>query len=54
MTLNNDENTPYDLYPDINRAALVLKLKKPFCDWIAYISKDDEEHQLKSNEIKTV
>jgi hypothetical protein len=53
MTLKNGENMEETLYPNINRAALVLKLKKPFCDWVGYISKDDEEPQLKSDQIET-
>lgn len=42
-------------YPDINRAALIIKIKKPFIDWLVFCSKeyDDEEREMKPEEIKT-
>ena len=41
-------------YPDINRAALIIKLKKPFIDWLVYTSKEhDGDDQLKAEEIET-
>ncbi len=27
-------------YPDTNRSALVIRYKKPFVDWLVYISKE--------------
>ena len=41
-------------YPDINRAALIVKLKKPFIDWLVYMSNEhDGDHKLKAEEIET-
>ena len=44
---------PY--YPDINRAALVIKLKKPFIDWLIYTSEehDGPDNQLTSKRVET-
>ncbi len=38
-----------EYFPDINRAALIVKLKKPFIDWLVYTSKeyDGPEHEMK-------
>jgi len=42
-------------FPDINRAALIVKLKKPFIDWLVYTSKeyDGPEHEMKPEEVET-
>ena len=42
-------------YPDINRAAVLIKYKKPFIDWLIYTSKehDDPEGELKLEDVKT-
>jgi len=42
-------------FPDINRAAVVVKLKKPFVDWLVYTSKehDGPGHELKPEEVQT-
>lgn len=42
-------------FPDINRAAVVVKLKKPFIDWLVYTSKehDGPGHELKPEEVQT-
>ena len=41
-------------YPDINRAALVVKFKKPFIDWLIYTSKEhDGDDQMRPEEIET-
>jgi len=41
-------------YPDINRAALIVKLKKSFIDWLVYTSREhDGEDCLKAEEIET-
>ncbi len=42
-------------YPDINRAAVIIKLKKPFIDWLIYTSKehDGQGHELKPEEVET-
>lgn len=29
-----------EYFPDINRTALIVKLKKPFIDWLVYTSKE--------------
>ena len=44
-----------DYFPDINRAAIIIRLKKPFIDWLVYTSKeyDDPEHKLKQEEVQT-
>ncbi|OGX28941.1 MAG: hypothetical protein A2879_00515 [Omnitrophica WOR_2 bacterium RIFCSPHIGHO2_01_FULL_49_10] len=44
---------PY--YPDINRAALIIKLKKPFIDWLIYTNKeyDGEDNEFKPEDIET-
>lgn len=35
------------IFPDIDRAALIGKLKKPFIDWLVYTSKEhDGEDQM--------
>ena len=41
-------------YPDINRSALIVKLKKPFIDWLIYASKeyDPPEDELKPEDIQ--
>jgi hypothetical protein len=35
-------------YPDINRSALIIQVKKPFLDWLVYTSKeyDSSEDEL--------
>ncbi|MFH1407412.1 MAG: hypothetical protein ABIH01_05400 [Candidatus Omnitrophota bacterium] len=42
-------------FPDINRAAVIVKLKKPFIDWLVYTSKehDGPGHELKPEEVET-
>jgi hypothetical protein len=42
-------------YPDINRSALVVKYKKPFIDWLVYISKeyDGPEYEMRPEEVET-
>ncbi len=42
-------------YPDINRSALIVKVKKPFLDWLIYTSKeyDPPEDELDPNLLKT-
>ncbi len=42
-------------FPDINRAAVIVKLKKPFIDWLVYTSKehDGPDHELKPEEVQT-
>ena len=42
-------------YPDINRAAMVVRLKKPFIDWLVYSSKkyNGLGRELRPEEIKT-
>ena len=44
---------PY--YPNINRAALVVKLKKSFIDWLVYTSKehDGPDNQLTPDKVET-
>ena len=44
-----------EYFPDINRAALIIKLEKPFIDWLVYTSKeyDGEENEFKPEDIKT-
>lgn len=36
------------MFPHINRAAVIVKLKKPFIDWLVYTGKeyDGPEHKL--------
>ncbi|MCK5534490.1 hypothetical protein KAI68_05190 [bacterium] len=29
-----------EYFPDINRAVVIMKLKKPFIDWLIYASKE--------------
>ncbi len=39
-------------YPDINRAAVIVKLKKPFIDWLVYTSKEhDGDDQMTAEEV---
>src|SRR3989338_1064037 len=42
-------------YPDINRAALIVKLKKPFIDWLVFTSKeyDGPEHEMMPEAVET-
>ncbi len=42
-------------FPDINRAALIVKPKKPFVDWLICTGKkyDDPAHVMKREDIKT-
>lgn len=44
-----------ECYPDINRAALIVKLKKPFIDWLVFTSKefDGPEHEMRPGEVPT-
>lgn len=44
-----------DYFPDINRAAVIVKLKKPFIDWLVYTSKehDGPGRELKPQEVQT-
>lgn len=41
-------------YPDINRSALIVKVKKPFIDWLIYTSKeyDPPDEKLDPKEVK--
>ncbi len=40
-------------YPFLNRGAVIIKLKKPFIDWLVYCSKEyDKEDQLNREDIK--
>jgi hypothetical protein len=42
-------------FPDINRAAVIVKLKKPFIDWLVYTSKeyDGPGRELKPEDVQT-
>ncbi len=41
-------------YPNINRAALIVKLKKPFIDWLVYTSKEhDGKDQMSAGDVET-
>ena len=41
-------------YPDINRAALIIRLKKPFIDWLIFTSKEhDGDDQMTANDVET-
>ncbi len=41
-------------YPDINRSALIVKVKKPFIDWLIYTSKeyDPPGQELKPEDLE--
>lgn len=43
-----------DYFPDINRAAVIIKLKKPFIDWLVYTGKeyDGPGHELKPENVQ--
>ncbi len=43
----------YNELPTINRSALIVTLKKPFIDWVVYVSKehDSEDHQMIPDDI---
>ena len=42
MINEEDMNFP----PDINRAGIVVKLKKPFIDWIIFVGKERDEDDV--------
>ena len=51
----DDEYIEEPCWPTVNRAALVLKLKKPFLDWLTYMSEEHDklDHKLKAGDIET-